>query len=406
MPQIAQPPFPQVTAASAAAVLGIVTKRSIDYSLRSGYPGVALSRYDPLRDYLAGLTETDVVEMSFSEVEGLAGQLPSSARLHRSWWANRAGSLAWGAAGWHVQSVQMAAERVVFARGAIGRRRRAVPAGPWPAATVPAGTTVTARSGWAERAAPAEDPTGAGSHSLDAGRPGSSQAITGSLRSAAGQEAAPGRPDSGAQPVPQAAPAPLSAFQSYVTELHIPLLAVLLVLCVVLGGFGFGLRPGTDEPPAVPSSRIQLYVYQQKSMNGLEIGPSRVDVDEIMIQKGPSTVEVQIDLFGAFSHRGQATWDLLTGISQAQPRPCPDLYHYLGTAHNNPVAIENARLSIGGYPATPTVMGNFEGHRVTKTAADTLGLQGYSPGPVRQRSRSARRNQSLLDPRLASGVRR
>ena len=46
------------------------------------------------------------------------------------------------------------------------------------------------------------------------------------------------------------------------------------------------------------------------------------------------------------------------------------------------MAIENARLAIGGYPATPTVMGNFEGHRVTKTAADTLELQGHSPGTV------------------------
>jgi hypothetical protein len=194
--------------------------------------------------------------------------------------------------------------------------------------------------------------------------------------------AAPGHPDPAPQaPVSQDA-AKSSSFQRYVAELHIPLLAVLLVLWVVMGALGFGLRPGTDKPPAVPDPRIQLYVYQQKSLNGPEIEPSRVSLDEVMIQKAPSEVEVQVDLFGAFSQRGEVTWNLLTGVSQSQPRPCPDLYHYLGTTHGNPVVIRNGRLSIDGHLATPGIMRNFEGQRITQTAANTLGLQGHSPGPV------------------------
>jgi len=167
-----------------------------------------------------------------------------------------------------------------------------------------------------------------------------------------------------------------------VAELHIPFLVVLLVVWIVLAALGFGLRPGTDKPPTVPHPRLQLYVYQQKSPNGPPVRPAKVSVDEFVIQKTPSVVEVQVDLFGAFSHRGEVTWNLATAISQSQPRPCPDLYHYLGTAHSNPVVITNARLSIDGYPATSPVMRNFEGQRVTQTAADTLGLQGHPPGPV------------------------
>ena len=140
--------------------------------------------------------------------------------------------------------------------------------------------------------------------------------------------------------------------------------------------------PAPTRPPAVPDQRIQLYVYQQKSLNGPQIRPFKVSVDEVMIQKAPSVVEVQVDLFGAFSQRGEVTWNLLTASSQSQPRPCPDLYHYLGTAHGDPVAIRNGGLSIDGRSATSAVMRNFEGQRMAQAAVNTLGLQGHSPGPA------------------------
>jgi hypothetical protein len=45
------------------------------------------SKYGPLRDYLAGRSGGQV-RMAFTEVEGLVGPLPASARSHRAWWAN------------------------------------------------------------------------------------------------------------------------------------------------------------------------------------------------------------------------------------------------------------------------------------------------------------------------------
>jgi len=76
-----------------------------------------MGKYDPLRDYLAGRL-ADEVKMSFADIEELVGPLPASARLHRAWWANdsKSEALAWRAAGWRVQSVDQAAERVIFAR--------------------------------------------------------------------------------------------------------------------------------------------------------------------------------------------------------------------------------------------------------------------------------------------------
>ena len=76
-----------------------------------------MGKYDPLRDYLADRV-ADEVKMSFADIENLVGPLPSSARIHRAWWANdsKSEALAWRAAGWRVQSVDQAAGRVVFAR--------------------------------------------------------------------------------------------------------------------------------------------------------------------------------------------------------------------------------------------------------------------------------------------------
>jgi Holliday junction resolvase-like predicted endonuclease len=81
-----------------------------------------VGKYDPLRDYLAGQL-VDEVKMSFADIEELVGPLPASARIHRAWWANdsKSEALAWQAAGWRVQFVDQAAERVIFARSSTSR---------------------------------------------------------------------------------------------------------------------------------------------------------------------------------------------------------------------------------------------------------------------------------------------
>jgi hypothetical protein len=75
-----------------------------------------MNRYDPLRDYLAGLDQATVT-MSFGRVEELVGPLPASARKHRAWWANdsKVEAQAWRGAGFHVDSVDQRNERVIFA---------------------------------------------------------------------------------------------------------------------------------------------------------------------------------------------------------------------------------------------------------------------------------------------------
>jgi len=80
-----------------------------------------MNKYDPLRDYLAGLDQASVT-MSFGRVEELVGLLPASARKHRPWWANdsKVEAQAWRAAGWHVEAVDERNERVVFAIGRGG----------------------------------------------------------------------------------------------------------------------------------------------------------------------------------------------------------------------------------------------------------------------------------------------
>jgi hypothetical protein len=109
-------------------------------------------RYGPLRDYLAGQSGSQV-RMTFAEVEDLVGPLPSSARLHRAWWAN--GSLvqaqAWRDAGWHVESVDQAAEQVTFAGGPAGRAGHAAQIGtPAPGLYIDRGiaAAVTTRAGF------------------------------------------------------------------------------------------------------------------------------------------------------------------------------------------------------------------------------------------------------------------
>jgi hypothetical protein len=160
------------------------------------------------------------------------------------------------------------------------------------------------------------------------------------------------------------------------------LVVVRAILSVIVGAIGFALRPGTDEPPAVSNARITLYVFQQGSAAEPFINPTQVSVDEIMMQGNSSTVLLQLDLFAAFAASGAAQWQLGTTRSSSQPYPCPDPYNYLGTAHPDPITIQNAQLAIGGHVATGAEIASFVGHTSTRTASDVLGLYGQSPGAV------------------------
>lgn len=82
-------------------------------------------KYDALRDYLISQSgEAGRLTMAFSEIDHLVKQLPQSARRRREWWGNapdsRVQARAWQGAGWHVYSVDLEGEQVVFARGSVG----------------------------------------------------------------------------------------------------------------------------------------------------------------------------------------------------------------------------------------------------------------------------------------------
>jgi hypothetical protein len=78
-------------------------------------------KYDALQDYLASQAKDKrQFTMTFTQIDQLVGQLPQTARIRRTWWANTVDDgrepKAWQAAGWHVQSVDLEAQTVVFAR--------------------------------------------------------------------------------------------------------------------------------------------------------------------------------------------------------------------------------------------------------------------------------------------------
>ena len=87
------------------------------------------SRYAPLAVWLQNQPATSrTVDLSFHNVEDIInGLLPSSARAHRSWWANdtvgHVQSQQWLEVGWAVMSVNMSAQTVRFTR--IKERERA-----------------------------------------------------------------------------------------------------------------------------------------------------------------------------------------------------------------------------------------------------------------------------------------
>jgi CBS domain-containing protein len=80
-------------------------------------------RYAPLVRYLMDQpSKLEKLTLSFDEIDKLLGehQLPESARKYRAWWANdsvsHSHSQQWLEAGWRVANINMADERVVFAR--------------------------------------------------------------------------------------------------------------------------------------------------------------------------------------------------------------------------------------------------------------------------------------------------
>ncbi len=81
-----------------------------------------MQKYAPLKRWLEARTEAQV-RITFAEIEAILGfALPRSARLHRPWWANSFGAhvqaAAWLDAGWQTSEVDLAAQTLVFIRGA------------------------------------------------------------------------------------------------------------------------------------------------------------------------------------------------------------------------------------------------------------------------------------------------
>jgi hypothetical protein len=79
-----------------------------------------MSKYSALRRHLERKASPSI-EMTFDEVEKVVGGLPASARRYSAWWSNeREGTHvqahAWMDAGWRVESVNLTAERVRFAK--------------------------------------------------------------------------------------------------------------------------------------------------------------------------------------------------------------------------------------------------------------------------------------------------
>jgi hypothetical protein len=78
-------------------------------------------KYDPLQRWLAAQRDAGEarLRLDFAQVEELInGQLPESARNHRSWWTNNPGThsqaSSWVNAGWVVEDVDLSTEEVIF----------------------------------------------------------------------------------------------------------------------------------------------------------------------------------------------------------------------------------------------------------------------------------------------------
>jgi len=91
------------------------------------------SKYEVLAGHLRDSPGTSL-QMKFSEVEGVVGPLPASARKHREWWSNNDSHTharnGWLAAGWKTKNVDMAAQQLTFMRGPSAMRSLNGPLGP------------------------------------------------------------------------------------------------------------------------------------------------------------------------------------------------------------------------------------------------------------------------------------
>ena len=76
------------------------------------------SKYYPLFNYLQQQPDTDLLELSFAEIQAILGRpLPPSAQTMRAWWANAsrtAQAISWQEAGWLVDSVDFETQLVIF----------------------------------------------------------------------------------------------------------------------------------------------------------------------------------------------------------------------------------------------------------------------------------------------------
>ncbi len=78
------------------------------------------SKYHALYEHLRQFGQEEIV-LTFVEIEELLNaKLPASARRQRGWWGNRGRggvqAMAWMGAGYHVVALDLAAERVTFAK--------------------------------------------------------------------------------------------------------------------------------------------------------------------------------------------------------------------------------------------------------------------------------------------------
>ena len=147
-------------------------------------------------------------------------------------------------------------------------------------------------------------------------------------------------------------------------------MTVLALVLVASGAIGYALRPGTDAPPAVLNSAIQIYVD----------GATKVSVDETLYRSDARTAVLELDVFGSLGNARRASWWLSTERAGSQPYSCPDPYNYVGQAHPNPFVIRNGGLTLGGAPITDTALADFTGRPVTQAAANTFEVRGVSPG--------------------------
>jgi hypothetical protein len=112
----------QVMVAEAGATYETPTETEVPIVPTDEVLGPGDSRYAPLAIWLQSRRSAeDRLQLTFQEVEQIIeGDLPTSARTHRSWWANdsvgHVQSQQWLDVGWRVAQINMTEEKVTFTR--------------------------------------------------------------------------------------------------------------------------------------------------------------------------------------------------------------------------------------------------------------------------------------------------